>query len=429
MFKILLSVIVAATVGVVAAAHHWREEFADRPTFRTVSVARGDLFSGVTATGTVEPIQIVDVGAQIVGSVKSFGADADNSSKTIDYGSTVSEGTVLAKLDDLPHKAELDKSRVSLQMAEAELRLAAAKKKQKERAFERATQLRETDPEAEFEKADAENEVAAAEQAIAEAKLEQAKIATLQAKNNFEYTIIRSPMEGVVIDRRVNIGQTVVAGMNAPSLFLIAKDLRQMLVWSAVNEADIGEIHLNQPVTFTVDAYPSRIFSGTVSQIRLNASLQQNVVTYGVIVNVNNDDGKLLPYMTAKLQFEVSRRTDVMLVPNQSLRWQPALSQISPEFRTGLKVHADSRHPQPKTADVVEDSDHKVKLESPTLWAVCEDGFLRPIPVQVGMSDGISTEVRGGKINPWDRVVTGVIQKAERDFVSSFVLKVTSPKN
>ena len=183
--------------------------------------------------------------------------------------------------------------------------------------------MRGTDAEADYEKAEAENEVAEAEVAMAEAKVEQSKIAKKQAENNLKYTVISAPIDGVVIDRRVNIGQTVVAGMNAPSLFLLAKDLRQMLVWAAVNEADIGEIHNGQAVTFSVDAYPSRTFSGTVSQIRLNASLQQNVVTYGVIVDVDNTDGTLLPYMTAKLQFEVARRKDAVLVPNQALRWQP----------------------------------------------------------------------------------------------------------
>ena len=126
-----------------------------------------------------------------------------------------------------------------------------------------------------------------------------------------------------MIDRRVNVGQTVVAGMNAPSLFLLARDLGHMLVWSAVNEADIGDVKVGQPVTFTVDAYRDQTFSGKVSQIRLNASLQQNVVTYGVMVEVDNPDGKLLPYMTAKLQFEVARRRSAILVPNQALRWQP----------------------------------------------------------------------------------------------------------
>ena len=141
---------------------------------------------------------------------------------------------------------------------------------------------------------------------MAEAKLDQAKIAAKQAEINLTYTTIPSPIDGIVIDRRVNVGQTVVAGMNAPSLFLLAKDLSHMRVWAAVNEADIGEIKVGQKVTFTVDAYRDRTFTGKVSQIRLTPVSSTNVVTYGVMVDVDNADGKLLPYMTAKLQFEVA---------------------------------------------------------------------------------------------------------------------------
>ena len=190
-------------------------------------MAHGELFIGVTATGTVEPVQIIDVGAQIVGSIKNFGPDPDHPDKTIDYRSRVTKGAVLAQTGrSSPSGRTRQGARQSASWREAELTSFRAKQKQKDRAFKRALQLRGTDAEADYERAEAEIEVAAAEVAMAEAKMEQTKIAKKQAENNLRYTVITSPIDGVVIDRRVNIGQTVVAGMNAPSLFLLAKDLQ-----------------------------------------------------------------------------------------------------------------------------------------------------------------------------------------------------------
>ena len=150
------------------------------------------------------------------------------------------------------------------------------------------------------------------------------------AKTNLGYTTITSPVRGMILDRRVNIGQTVVASLNAPSLFLIAKDLRRMQVWASVNEADIGRIRVNMPVRFTVDAYPGQMFRGKVTQIRMNATMTQNVVTYTVVVTTDNSSGKLLPYLTANVQFEMDQRSNVLLAPNAALRWKPQASQIDP---------------------------------------------------------------------------------------------------
>ena len=418
---ILIGIAIAGT----AVAYYVRNAMADRPTFRTLPVMRGDLFIGVTATGTVEPVEIIDVGAQIIGSIKSFGPDPDRPGKTIDYRSRVKEGAVLAQLDDLPHRAELDKMRVNLQLAEAELSHARAQQKQLARAYERAKKLRGTDSEAEFEKAEAEDQMAKAQVAMCEAKVGQAKIAVKQAEINLGYTVIRSPVNGVVIDRKVNIGQTIVAEMNTPTLFLLAKDLGHMLVWAAVNEADIGDISIGQTVTFSVDAYHDRTFTGKVSQIRLNASLQQNVVTYGVIVDVENPDGKLLPYMTAKLRFEVANKKNVVLVPCQALRWQPTWNDISPVAQLDLaRPKADENRAKSEDGSA-EDAEPKVDLGSPTVWKVSKDGLVRPIPVKVGLSDGTVTEIESGDLQPDDKVVTNAFRKSEPDFVTSFVSKVT----
>ncbi len=183
-------------------------------------------------------------------------------------------------------------------------------------------------------------ETAAANMAVGEATVVQAQATMLQSQaalqrvqRNLSYCTIMSPVKGVVIDRRVNIGQTVVASLNAPSLFLIAKDLKRMEIWVQVNEADIGNIHEGQAVAFTVDAYPGETFVGKVGKVRLNATMTQNVVNYTVEVTTDNSSGKLLPYLTANVRFEVTRREGVLAVPNAALRFIPQVAQIAPAYR------------------------------------------------------------------------------------------------
>jgi HlyD family secretion protein len=417
-------VIVAAITGLVGARYYWSGG-ANQPNFRLLPVSRGDLFVNFTTTGFVEPVETIDVGAQIVGSIKQLGPDPDRPGKTVDYRTRVKAGAVLAQLDDLPHRAEVDKARASLKLAEAELNHYRARQKQTERDFHRAEQLRDTESAAQFENAMAELEIAKADLAMSEARLEQAKIALKQSEINLGYTTISAPIDGVVIDRKVNVGQTVVAGMNAPSLFLLARDLAHMQVWAAVNEADIGEVKIGQAVTFKVDAYRERTFSGKVSQVRLNAGLQQNVVTYGVVVDVENPDGKLLPYMTARLEFDMARRLNVLRVPNQALHWRPTWEQITPTARAGLKspTLAPAR---PEGAS--EETEPKVNVGSPAVWQIAEDGLVRPVLVQVGLSDGILTEVTSKELKPGMELVTNVTEEAKPDFVSSFISKVTESK-
>jgi HlyD family secretion protein len=412
--KIILSVLVGIVIICVVFMYCHRDRLTDQLEFRTLPVTRGELFVGVTATGIVEPVRIIDVGTQIDGSIRSFGPDSDRPGETIDYRSQVKKGDVLARLDSFLQQTELDRARAQVRIIQAELRIKKARQNQAKLALSRARKLRGSDPRAEYDKAIAEEVIAKTEVALSEAKLNDAKIAVRQAEINLGFTVIRSPVDGEIIDRRVNIGQTVVSGVNAPSLFLLAENLDQMLVWSAVNEADIDKIHVGQPVTFTVDAYREHIFSGKVSQIRLNASQEQNVVTYGVIVDVDNTDGKLLPYMTAKLQFEVAKREDVVRVPNQALHWKPPQSQETPSAQPPLKTEEDTN----------EGVEPKVSHATLTVWMKSEDGLIHPLSIQVGLSDGMMTEVLKGALKPGDAVVIGTIQKTESDFVSSFLSQV-----
>ncbi len=312
--------------------------------FRTVPVKRGDLVATISATGTVEPEEVVDVGAQVAGRIVAFGKDV--SGKTVDYGSQVEDGTVLAQIDDALYaadvsqsKAQVEQAKASVMRAEADLGQMQAKLVQAERDLNRAKKLGPGDAlsQADYDAAVSAYDVAKANVAVGKAAIVQANEAVAQAQanlkrtqRNLDYCTIKSPVKGVIIDRRVNIGQTVVASLNAPSLFLIAKDLKRMQVWIAVNEADIGNIHPGQAVTFTVDAFPGQVFQGEVGKVRLNATMTQNVVTYTVEVITDNSDGKLLPYLTANAKFMVSTRANVLMVPNAALRWVPQAEQVVP---------------------------------------------------------------------------------------------------
>ena len=424
--KIFIGLLTLAAVAGVVAFSFWPGQFAEPPSFRTAPVTRDDLLIAVSATGTVEPVEIVDVGAQIVGSIREFGPDVNRPGKTIDFGSQVKEGDVLAKLDDLPHQAELDRARANLKLVESEVQRSRVRRDQAERDVQRAGQLLDTISVGEWEGIRAEFEIAEADLAMSEARLEQAKIAAKQAEINLGYTVIRAPVDGVVIDRRVNVGQTVVAGLNAPSLFLLAKDLRQMLVWAAVNEADIGDIQIGQNVSFKVDAFRDRTFSGKVVQIRLNASLMQNVVTYGVVIDVDNTDEVLLPYMTAKVQFEVARRPEALLVANQALRWRPTWEQVTPSARDGLTQPSGVKTlTNLDDPEIESDSEPRVEVEQPTVWLLAEDGLTRPVTVQTGLTDGIQTEITGGDLAVGDVVVVNEVRRTKPDFVSSFIEQVT----
>jgi HlyD family secretion protein len=425
--KRMVGVLIAVAMIGLVGYYVWEANHANRPVFRTVNVTLGDLFVGVTASGTVEPEEMIDVGAQIVGTVKSFAPDLDHPDKRVDYRSRVKKGMLLATLDDDVHKSDVEKAKANLKLAEAQLVRAKARQKQAERNYDRAEQLKDVDSAAEFENALAERDITRAESSIAEATVIQAKSTLDQAEVKLSYTKITSPVDGVVIDSQVKVGETLIPAMKAPTLFLLAKDLKHMRVWSAVNEADIGDIYVGQKVNFTVDAYRDRKFTAKVSQIRLNAGLQQNVVTYGVVVDVENQDGKLLPFMTAKLKFEVTLQPHVIQVPNQALRWRPTWEQITPSARDGFTRPSPSLVVRPEN-ESEEDSEPKVEVKEPTVWTIAEDGLVQPVRVKTGMSDGMASELLSGNLKPGTALVSNVLHRAEPDFVTVFISKITPKK-
>jgi HlyD family secretion protein len=402
---VLVILVVAGLAVLGAGVWSFRSRGDKGPVFHTVPVKRGNLVATISAAGTVEPEAAVDIGAQVVGVISAFGKDKQG--KPIVWGSVVEEGTVLAKIDDSLYVATLETAKAQLEQAnahkissEANVLQMKASLAQAQADWMRAQKLGPSDALAQsaYDQYQANYEVAKANLAAAQAAVDQAIAAVAQAKAgvdtariNVDYCTIKSPVKGVIIDRQVNVGQTVVSSLSAPSLFIIASDLNHIQVWVSVNEADIGSISKDEPVTFTVDAYPDRVFHGRVGQVRLNATMIQNVVTYTVEVETDNSDGKLLPYLTANAQFQVGRRKGVLLVPNGALHWSPRPGQIAPDSR---QESARRDHGSDSTGAYG------------TIW-IEQGKFVRPLRVTTGLTDGASTEVEGSGVTEGLRVVVG----------------------
>jgi len=426
--KKLLFVLVVMWVGGAAGVWYWNEGRPQRVSFRTVTVKRGDLLATINATGTLEPEEVVDVGVQIAGEVLKFGEDRRTPGKAITYGSLVEQGTVLARLDDKVFVARMNQAKANVKKAEADVELSQVKSRHTQRELERARRLSRTKniSAAEFETAAADAESAEASLHTAASALELAKANLDEAGVNLGYTTITSPVKGVIVDRRVNIGQTVVASLNAPSLFLIAKDLSRMQIWASVNETDVGQIHPGQKVRFSVAAFPGEAFRGVVEKIRLNASMTQSVVTYTVVVDVDNSTGKLLPYLTARLAFEVEERRDVRLVPNAALRWTPAVQHVAPAYRS--EFSSVLRQRAAAGADKVRPKADKGYEAKGTLW-VKDEAFVRPLSVTVGLSDGLTSEISGDDlVKEGMQVVVGIAQAEDDEGTSPFLPQIKNDK-
>lgn len=417
----------------------WHFHNGHKVLFNTAAVKRGDLVSTISATGTIEPVEVVDVGAQVAGLILSFGKDKNGNS--IDYGSIIEEGTVLARIDDSVYAADCALARAQVEQdkagelsADAALQQVKAKLIQTEADWNRAQELSRSKllATADFDTFKANYEIAKANVCAAEAAVAQAKAATVQARallekaqRNLDFCVIKSPVKGVIIDRRVNIGQTVVSSLNAPSLFLIARDLTKMQIWVGVNEADVGRIVPGAPVTFTCDTFPGREFSGTVGKVRLNATMTQNVVMYTVEVNTENPDNILLPYLTANVRFVARSESNALLVPNAALRWMPSsLAQVVPDARSWKPADSEANSP-------ASESSKQNKATSPshpigegrtgTVW-LKEGEFVRPVDVKAGTSDGENTAIISDRLHDGQEVVTGeIVETAQTGTQNPFI--------
>ena len=424
--KTTLGVVVVVVVAAATFFYLFRGK-GPATSLRTAQVKRGDLVATISATGTVEPEELVDVGAQVAGQIVAFGKDRNG--KTIDYGSVVEEGTVLARIDDTLYaadvaqaKAQLQQARAGVQRAEADLGQLQAKLVQAEQDWKRAVELGPSDAlsQSDYDASRATYEVAKANLDVGKVAIVQAKEAVSQAEatlrraeQNLNYCTIKSPVKGVIIDRRVNIGQTVVASLNAPSLFLIAKDLKRLQVWVSVNEADIGNIRPGQAVIFTVDAFPGQEFKGEVGKVRLNATMTQNVVTYTVEIITDNNDGRLLPYLTANVKFLVSELHNVLLVPNSALRWIPQADQVASAKGGSSTASAE---PKPRAGSGPEAGAEGQPRG--VVW-VPTGALVRAVPVHIGVSDGALTEVQSNELQEGVSVVVGDQQKEAKNSAST----------
>jgi len=341
--------------------------------FVTTPVSRGPIIRSVTATGTVNPVTTVQVGTYVSGPISAI---------KVDFNTPVKAGQLMAKIDPRPYQAQVDLSRAALANTRAQLR-----KDQANLAYQKITWQRDARllKESVISQDALDSQFSTYNQAVAQVGLDQASIqqqeASLKASElNLYYTNIISPVDGTVVSRNVDVGQTVAASYQTPTLFLVAKDLTKMQVDTNVSESDIGGVRIGQPVDFTVDAYTTRVFKGTVAQVRQAPITVQNVVTYDVVVGAPNAELLLMPGMTANIIVTNDRRDDVVRVPLRALAFSP---------RRRASNSAGSEH-----------SEHSARV-----W-IEDGGKLRPVKIVRGLDDGNNVEVISGDLKPGDNVVT-----------------------
>ena len=312
-----IAVVAIAAVLVLAALWWWRGDQATaEPAYRTTPVERGDIRVAISATGTLSAISTVTVGSQVSGQVTAV---------LVDFNDKVRQGQVIARIDPSTYEAQIEQGNAQVASARAQLRQAQASLANAEADYRRKAALADSQlvARSDVDLARAARDQARAQVASAQAQIRQQSASTETTRVNLGRTVIRSPVDGVVITRTIEPGQTVAASLQAPELFTIAEDLSKMKIELAVDEADIGQVREGQQVVFTADAFPDRRFRGVVDQVRLAATTTSNVVTYPVVVTVDNSDGTLLPGLTVNAEIEVSKREGVLKVANAALRYKP----------------------------------------------------------------------------------------------------------
>lgn len=338
----------------------------------------GDVTQSVSANGTLNPLVLVTVGTQVSGKVIKL---------YVDFNDRVEKGQILAELDPSLLDAQVAQSNATVKSAEASLELAVANEKRSRELFVKEFISKQ--------------ELDASVQALkaARAALDLARAQSQKDRTNQGYTIIRSPVSGVVVDRQIDVGQTVAASLSAPVLFKIAQDLRQMQIDSNFAEADIGRIKVGQNVNFAVDAFPNMAFSGIVKQVRLNATTVSNVVTYDVVVKVENPDEILIPGMTAYVNVIIAEKKNVLLLPNAALRYKP--TPPSAQENGGGKAKREKRE------------------SNSALVFVLENGMPKPIKVGVGISDNRFSEIITEELRAGSKIIVEEVKTANASSKSS----------
>jgi HlyD family secretion protein len=399
-FALVAAILVLAGTGY----GFWR--WGSRPkesAYVTMPVQRGNVTQVVSSTGTLQAVITVLVGSQISGTIDKLFAD---------FNTKVKAGEVVAQLNQDKFKAAVDQARANLLAAESNLAKAKVSVVDAQRTLERNRELRKRDlmPQSELDAAQTAYDAALAQVEVNKAQSAQAQAGLNQATVDLNNTVIRSPVDGIVISRNVDVGQTVAASLQAPTLFTIANDLAKMEVHTNVDEADVGNVTEGQEVSFTVDAFPARRFKGRVHQVRNAPTVVQNVVTYDAVVRIDNKEQLLKPGMTANVQFLVNRREDVLTIPNMAIRFKP------PEQKD--EAQELLRREQTRAAPTI---GARKTSRSPgggggggarggrriTLY-VLSAGKAEPVEVQLGITDGSKTEVGDGELKENDPVIIGL---------------------
>ncbi len=373
--------------------------------YRTQAVEKGDISQTVSANGTINPVSLVSVGTQVSGTVKKL---------YVDFNSKVEKGQILLELDDALLAAQQKQSAANVHSAQASLELATANEGRMRSLFAQDYVSRQ----------ELDTAVQAKKAAQAQLQLTQATVEKDLA--NMAYSVIRSPVSGVVVDRSVDVGQTVAASLQTPTLFKIAQDLSKMQIDANFAEADIGSIRVGQMVRFTVDAFPNQNFKGVVKLIRLNPTTVSNVVTYDVVVNVDNPDQTLLPGMTAYVNIAVAERKNVLLVPNAALRFKPATAEeqrpAANQMPTGNPKNDGQKNGGNRTGDSTNNakpkdekhlSGHPHEAFSGKVYVLDQNG-LKPVSVSLGITDNRNTEIAGGELKAGDQIVIGEAQSEDK---------------
>lgn len=390
MKRMLVSLIAILIVGAGVSAYY-ATRTVKTPEVSTIAITRGDIVDAVVSTGTLQAVTTVQVGSQVSGTVAWLGAD---------FNSEVRKGQVIARLDPSLLEAQLRQSRAGLGRAQADEERARVQLADAQQKFGRASQLADKQiiARSDLDAAKLAVDSAEADLKAVRATLVQAEATLYQNEVNLAHATITAPVDGTVIARNVDVGQTVAASLQSPTLFEIAADLTRMQVKASVDEADMGRVSAGQTATFTVDAYPTETFRGTVTQVRLQPTVSQNVTTYSSIVNVANPELKLKPGMTASIRIQVASRSGVLRVGNAALRFKPT-AEILAALRQPAAAKAPAAGKVPLAA--------KLPTAGARLWTYAE-GTLTAVSVRTGITDGTSTELVEAPLEEGAHVVTDV---------------------
>jgi HlyD family secretion protein len=412
--KVIVGLVVlgiASWLGIPPLLAYW--EARNKPTFRQATVSRGEITSVVNSTGTVQPVLNVQVGSFVSGPVQTV---------YVDFNDRVKKDQILAEVDPLLFKAQRNQAKAALDCAVANLLQAEAKLEQSKREWQRAEVLlpKKAIADTDYDLTKANYETAAANVAVCKATIEQNKASLELAQANLDYTKIRSPVDGIIVDRKIDSGQTVASQFQTPEMFKVAPEMdKRIYVFASVDEADIGLIRdakdRQQPAMFTVDAYPNDLFRGKIHQVRLNPTTTQNVVTYTVVVESPNTDLKLLPGMTASLSFQIDKHERVVRVPNAALRYYPKTEHVRPEDRHLLEGEDQPTIEDPENRTHATEIQHSAaekteaarKRNRRYVWIV-EGDLLKAVEIATGLNDSKNSEVTSGPLKEGQSVATGV---------------------